>query len=83
MIVKDIENGYCNENLYCITNLLSLKRPELLDVDELGIVTEEVKLTYTKVVTPQMTYSNNSLFYLKNSLWSIKVAIDSWVLLKT
>ena len=47
-------------------SLLSLKRPELLDVDELGIVTEEVKLYYTKDVTPQITYSNNSLFYLKN-----------------
>ena len=33
---------------------------------ELDIVTEEVKLYYTKDVTPQITYSNNSLFYLKN-----------------
>ena len=29
-----------------VNSLLSLKRPELLDVDELNIVTEEVKLIY-------------------------------------
>ena len=47
-----------------INRLLSLKKPELLDiVNEVGIVAEEVKLYYTKDVTPQITYSYNSLFY--------------------